>query len=83
MASFQSVRTLLLVCCVSVGTSTYRAAVLESLDVRAGLEGKLLFVGALEAQCPLVLVLVFGSAVGPGHGAVAVVGKVLAGLDAQ
>uniref|UniRef100_A0A3Q3MDX3 Ig-like domain-containing protein n=1 Tax=Labrus bergylta TaxID=56723 RepID=A0A3Q3MDX3_9LABR len=60
---------------------THRAAVHQGLDVRVGLVAQILLVGALEVQRSVVAVL--GASVGPGHRAMAVVGEVLAGLDAQ
>ena len=60
---------------------THRAAVHQGLDVGVGLVAKLLVVGGLQLQRPLVAVL--GTAVGPGHRALAVVGEVLTRLDAQ
>lgn len=60
---------------------THRAAILQSFDVRVGLIAQLFIVGAAEVQCSLVVV--FGAAVSPGHRAVAVVGEVLSGLDAE
>lgn len=60
---------------------THRAAIDQGFDVRVGLIAQLLVVGTQEVQRPLVVVL--GALVGPGHGAVAVVGEVLTGLDAQ
>lgn len=60
---------------------THRAAIDQGFDVRVGLIAQLLVVGTQEVQRPLVVVL--GALVCPGHGAVAVVGEVLTGLDAQ
>lgn len=60
---------------------THRAAIDQGFDVRVGLIAQLLVVGTQEVQRPLVVVL--GALVGPGHGAVAVVGEVLTDLDAQ
>lgn len=60
---------------------THRAAIDQGFDVRVGLVAQHLVVGTLEVQRPVVAVL--GALVGPGHGAVAVVGEVLAGLDAE
>ena len=66
--------------CVCVRV-THGAAVHQGLDVGVGLVAELLVVGRLQLQRPLVAAL--GAAVGPGHGALAVVGEVLTRLNAQ